>query len=413
MKKSALSAFCLILISLTSIISAQSLLSLQFPLGNFKPSQSSRSLMFGGAGTADATDLNVMNGNPASLGAIEKTVFSSLFLSQITRIKEDALATNHFAFIPSQLSFAFPLGAAGAIAFGFEKRSVFNEIFRSEAIAIDPYDPLSTQQIGLSRTGGINVWQAGWGISLPKNIKLGLSYERTYFTINNNIVQSSVVSGKEFFSRDSSSLSWQGNGVRAGIIIPLASFTVGLAGEYFFEGLANLSHAVYADSAGYLRKLSTTSGEGAINLQLPVSIQGGIGYTISPEWYTVLDVQTTLYSSTFVSDSALSPATAANSFSFSLGGQYIPAPNLLTPRYWETINYRAGAHFSQLPVSTAMEFGGIIGCGLPLIGGGMFDIALGIDRRFDTRFVNYSEDVFTLAVGVNAGRKWKKSTQGY
>jgi len=94
------------------------------------------------------------------------------------------------------------------------------------------------------------------------------------------------------------------------------------------------------------------------------------------------------------------PHGTTRPFHFQAGGQFIPAPNLLTPKYWETINYRAGFRYSQLPLKTSSEFALTLGAGLPIgKGSGMFDVALELGKRSDTGYPGYSENFLNVISG--------------
>jgi hypothetical protein len=97
--------------------------------------------------------------------------------------------------------------------------------------------------------------------------------------------------------------------------------------------------------------------------------------------------------------------------SFAAGAQYIPAPNLLAPRYWEIMQYRASFRYRELPVVSGSEFAFTLSTGLPLLrGGGLVDLIAEYGRRSDSRFSGYSEQFVNFSIGINGGRKWSQST---
>jgi hypothetical protein len=96
----------------------------------------------------------------------------------------------------------------------------------------------------------------------------------------------------------------------------------------------------------------------------------------------------------------------------SAGAQFTPAPELLTPRYWEIMQYRGGIRYNQLPVPSAYELAFSFGVGMPLPqGGGLIDLSIEYGRRHDKDFSNIREELFRFAIGINGGRKWNKSTE--
>ena len=100
-----------------------------------------------------------------------------------------------------------------------------------------------------------------------------------------------------------------------------------------------------------------------------------------------------------------------NALSFSAGGQYIPAPNMLMPHYWEIMQYHAGARYCRLPDGHSSEYAMDFGLGLPLLkGGGLIDLIAEYGTRSDTRFSGYSENFWQFSIGVNGGRTWAQNT---
>jgi len=99
-----------------------------------------------------------------------------------------------------------------------------------------------------------------------------------------------------------------------------------------------------------------TGTSGSAFVRIPPSAAVGASYLFSPEWMAAADVSGVFWNN--YTSGGLLDTTARNNtaLSFSAGGQFIPAPNLLTPKYWETINYRAGFRYSQLPLKTSSEF---------------------------------------------------------
>jgi hypothetical protein len=394
---------------------AQSMLSLKYPFGLPVQPNSGMSLTMGGAGVGVEADYNVMLLNPANLGSIEKTVFSALYSFNLVRISQSGDHTNFITGVPHQISFGVPLGKYGTMGASFELQSNADSRFQpdSQNIAFDA-DSVSFHP-GLKTSGGIVSWQLGWGREFEKlaRIKLGIAYERVYFShaqseVNTvNSMYNSVATSVN--SRDSTSVRFSANGLRAGVMIPLGKLKAGLSGEYFFFGKAQSNDGVFSMNDSGI--IAGTSRSGSVRIAPSAAL--GVSYAFSPEWMAAADMSGVFwnyYRSGGLLDTFARKNTA---LSFSAGGQYIPAPNLLTPKYWETINYRAGFRYSQLPLKTSSEFALTLGTGLPIgKGSGIFDIALEIGRRSDTGYSGYSENFMNIILGFNGGQKWNKSAQG-
>jgi hypothetical protein len=389
----------------------ESVIGVQFPLGMPITPNSSISLSMGGTGVGTMNDNNVLLFNPANLGFINKTVFSSLasldFLNLLNT--ESNTATNHLDFLPRQLAFGIPLGVAGTIGFSYAKR--FDDRVRfleRQWVGIPSIDSI---ELSLGRNGGVTGWQAGWGYAIGKWAAVGVSYERAYYYLHEARTSKTYgYTSPPPMSVDTTDITMGANGFRAGIMVPAGKLTAGISGEYFFAGTAHATAAAY--NGLILADSQITSSD--FSLTLPPSIAVGLSYKFAPEWLAALDVSATLWNS-FHDDGRLLSGELHNAFSYSAGGQYIPAPNLLTPKYWEIIQYRAGARYTQLPVKSAAEYAFSFGTGLPFSkGAGLFDVVLEYGRRFDTSFKNNQEEFFSIGFGFNGGRKWAASTQnGY
>jgi hypothetical protein len=404
----AIGACCFLTFSSTW---AQSMLSLRYPFGLPVRPNSGMSLTMGGAGVGVEADYNVMLLNPANLGTIEKTVFSALYTLDMVRISQSGDHTNFITGIPCQVSFGVPLGKYGTIGASFELQSNADSRFQAarKNIVIDAADSVGYQP-GLKTSGGVVAWQIGWGRQFEKldKIKLGVAYERVYFSRSQSEVYA-INSDVSIYSRDSTNIRFSANGLRAGVIAPLGKLKVGLTGEYFFTGKAQTNNGVFSiNDSGII-----TGTSGSAFVRIPPSAAVGASYLFSPEWMAAADVSGVFWNN--YTSGGLLDTTARNNtaLSFSAGGQFIPAPNLLTPKYWETINYRAGFRYSQLPLKTSSEFALTLGAGLPIgKGSGMFDVALELGKRSDTGYPGYSENFLNVILGFNGGQKWNKSNQG-
>lgn len=391
---------------------AQSLLSLRYPFGLPVQPNSGMSLSMGGAGVGLAADYNIMLLNPANLGSIEKTVFSALYTFDVVRISQSSDHTNFFTGVPRQVSFGIPLGKYGTLGASFEEQSDANARFQpaGETIIFGLADTVNFQP-GLKSSGGIVSWQLGWGREFEKlgRVKLGVAYERVYFLHAQSDVFTINSTNAYVNSRDSIDVRFSGNGLRLGVMAPLGKLNVGLSGEYFFTATAQGDNAVFSmNDSGIVTGTSRSAP-----VRIAPSAALGAAYSFSSQWLAAADLSGVFWNY-YKSGGLLDTTDRKNAaLSFSAGGQFIPAPNLLTPKYWETINYRAGLRYSQLPLKTSSEFAVMLGTGLPIgRGSGMFDVGLEIGRRIDSGYSGYSENFLNVIMGFNGGQKWNKSGMG-
>jgi hypothetical protein len=348
----------------------------------------------GGVSVGIPNDHNVMLTNPGNLGAINKIAFSSLLRIDYLRINDASSHTDHAGVLPQQVSFALPLGYAGTIAFSILKPSNASFKYRTD----EPFG-----RISVHRNGGFNSWQAGIGHSIGKFVNIGFAYERTYVTVKQTKFTES--NDYEMFEKDSSCLSFRGNGIRLGLMGTIKNFAVGISGNYYFEDNLSFKQGLYSNSQS-----SAFNTSKSLSMRLPPKIFGGISYSFSPKLILGTDVSVTLWDYYSISQTGvLVSISKLNSAMFGIGARFIPAPNLLVPKYWETIHYRAGFRYAQLPGNTSQEFAGTMGVGLPLRGNGLLDLGLEIGNRTSDTFSDYNETFLHFSIGFNGGGKWHKA----
>jgi hypothetical protein len=392
---------------LTIGIEAQSILSVNDPIGLPRSPESGMAMNMGGTAIGIRNDHNLLLANPANLGGIRTTAFSSLLSLDGLHIGDAGGTNNYLAVVPAQISFAFPLDIMGTMAFSLCRESDATVKYRVQApIGLD-----YTGRISLDRRGGLTSWQVGWGRSIGKYLSAGLAYQRLNLTIRNTKLVDLIGATTTTTTRDSTTIAFSGNGLRAGIMGTYRKFTAGISLDYDFNGGLNYSRGEYRgtqtttfDSSGYDSSAAST-------MALPMTIGAGISFQFSPEWLAGMDVKITNWDS-FSSGGLLPEKSLRTAAGFSAGTQFIPAPDLLAPRYWETIHYRAGVRATQLPVEGTNEFALSLGAGLPLLGDGLLDLVVEGGNRWDSRFSNYNETFFSFAIGINGGRTWNKSGTG-
>jgi hypothetical protein len=405
----ALCSLCALCAGIFSEGHGQSLIGATVPFGLPVHENSGMSLSMGGASSAANADYNVILLNPAGLAAIDKTVLSALFSFDFLKIAEPSGHTNMMSLLPQQISVGIPLGAFGTMGLSYNQRT--NHYVSTQYDTAFSY--IDTTQgayrSGLSEAGGISMWEIGYGVSLWKKLQAGVSYERAYYSFDKSRVQQfdygSLGQGP---SRDSSKTQSALNGIKLGAVVPLAKMRIGLCGEYFFSADATTDSAIYENSTN--TPVTGTAQQQSYKLRLPPSLTLGLAYDFSPEWLVAADVSLTFWKFALTGNENADVKYAPG---VSLGGQYLPAPNLLTPKYWEIIRYRAGVRYTELPSAKAYEIMVSLGTGLPIgRGTGVLDVGIEGGTRVSKEFPDLSEDVLRLILGFNGGRKWSKLSRG-
>jgi hypothetical protein len=402
-------ALCALCAGIPLTAHGQSLIGASVPFGLQLHENSGMSLAMGGASSATNADYNLMLKNPALLSAIDKTVLSALFTFDFIQMSDATGHTNMMVAAPEQISVGIPLGRFGTVGLSYDQRT--NHAVSAEYDTVISYkypDSLATYSQGLSENGGISVWQLGYAIQLWKRLQIGASYERAYYAFSKSRVETFAYERSITSSRDSSKTACVFNGLRFGLVAPLAKVRVALSGEYFFSSNAKTDSAVYPFASTV--PVPGTADAYTYKLRLPPSLTLGLAYDFSQEWLTAADLSLVFWKSAITGSENTHALYAP---SVSLGAQYFPAPNLLTPKYWEIIRYRAGFRFSQLPTFDASEITLSLGTGLPIgRGAGVCDIGVEVGRRSSGTYPNLKENVVRIAVGFDGGRKWSKLSRG-
>ncbi len=392
---------------------AMSLLGLRYPLGTPYRLNSGMSQAMGGAGTAVLSDDHLMLHNPANLGGVRKTVLSSLFTLEFLNIENTATEeyTNHVRLIPQQLSFGFSLGRGGAVAASFEKRADADVRFEFDEVSYDDdFSTLSSYEQAFIRDGGVTNWSVGWGYPIGEWARLGVAYERTYVSLTESR-RLTLTGDFSTISVDTTRVVFAGNGLRAGVIVPVWNLTLGMSGEYFFPAAASHESWSYIGNTG--NEADGTEESEEFSLRLPPSLSAGVAWRIDPRWLAAADLDFTLWDKYYSEQTLLAGDLRETAVSFSVGGEFVPSPDELTPAYWETMPYRAGFRFTQLPTTQAYEYTFSLGVGLPFpIGGGLLDVNLEYGRRHDDAYPDYTEEIVRIGFGINGGRKWRKAPPG-
>ncbi len=390
-----------------SSVWSQSILGTQYPFGlTIRPGTGS-SLALGGTGIGVQNDFYGMTENPANLGIMNRAVFALQTNLDFLNIFENGNYSNHASLSPNLLSFCFPLQKFGSIGMSFSRLSSTNTKFLENISKT--IDGVSTDyNIFLMSEGGSVAWQVGWGYSIKKLMQFGITYSRYYF--NNTQTKAMVANGiRSDTINVKNDLSYATNGIRGGLLVPVKKLTLGFSGEYYFDQKAYLKTDTANIRKDSLLTDSTLHSKKNYSLKPPPSFGFGASYQFTPEWFAAVDFDVVLWDRFYSAQSLINPVD--NAFNFSAGVQYIPAPNLLTPRYFEIMQYRAGFRYTQLPVATASEFAFSLGVGLPIReGNGLIDISFEVGNRSDSRY-KYNEQFFGIQLGFNAGQKWYQSAE--
>ena len=398
------SLLVVVVLFLCRVVSAQSILGLHFPMGMPASGAAGPSLSLGGAGVAVENDFLGLTGNPANLGLSGRTTFSTAVSGDVITLEDKNGATKHYDANLRMFSLTIPMGRLGALGCSFEPYSSAASRFALEE-AIDVDELLAdTAELGVLQSGGAMSWQIGWGYSVKKLLRVGIAY--SYFNFNRFLALSRETRGSlNDRSVDSTSVRFSTSGVRAGVQVPLGKVTVGLRGDYYFMNSASTSRVL----TGTRDTSDIMKGSRSIDFKPPPALFGGLSWQINPQWLAALDAGVVMWDRFYSEEASVRPLR--NAMRACGGVQFIPAPDLLTPKLHEVIQYRVGMRYAQLPAEETTEMAANFGLGLPMQSkGGLFDIIFEYARRSDARSDDYHENLFSLKLGINGGRKWYQSS---
>lgn len=419
-------AFSIIILTALNLF-AGSMLAGKYPFGLSTRASNASSLMMGGIAVGMRDPHNVLIANPGNLGLIKTTAFSSLLNIDYLRINEDNLYSDMITTHPSLLSFSIPIGRVGTLGFGMSKDHLFNIEFDSKVTESDG----SINRASSHVTGGTTSWEFGYGFSPFKMLSFGLSLQRIYhkkeYTYLKELDETPI-------TRDSTFTMLRTYGLTAGYMGTFKDLTVGASFRYIFEGDAkkdaNIYNYAYADPSDTdsLKEVSTPINSNIEpergKIQMPADFSLGLSYKINKSFTIGTDLKFTLWH--FFKDKGNNGRTLLDytgiidtksvSLDFSTGLKFIPKPNLLYPKYWETIHYMIGFNFQQLPVKDDFEISGSGGLAFPLKNAGQLEIGFKAGSRIlgnpPKETSDYKENFVSLKIGLSGGKRWRKSSDG-
>jgi hypothetical protein len=295
------------------------------------------------------------------------------------------------------------MGAIGTIAFSLAKETDARIRFQSAltAIAGSPY----LGRVSYDRTGGLTSWRAGWGRCFGAWINAGIAYERLNFMIvSTKLIE--LENDMANNTRDSTTVRFTANALHVGIMVPVDKLVIGLSGRYVFRDDLKYSRGQYR--TGEASPINETDSAATAGVRIPPQAGLGVSYSLSPRWLAAADVRLVQWER-YSAHGFLPKVDAHYSVSAGAGIRFIAAPEILEPRYWETIHCRAGIQYAQSPTDDGSEFSLSLGAGFPLKPSGLVDVVVRAGRRSGNNFPDYTEDFIQILFGINGGRKWIKT----
>jgi long-subunit fatty acid transport protein len=201
-------------------------------------------------------------------------------------------------------------------------------------------------------------------------------------------------------SIDSTDILSNGHAFHSGIQYNLKNLYLGLAGEYYLKNTATVNNKITD---------AIVNDSKPIDMQIAPAISVGAAYQFSPEFLAGIDFRSQFWENHSSVD-MLTVTDLVNEYRIGLGVQYVSAPDILAPKYWETMRYRAGFQYTRLPVDKTYEYSLSFGVGLPVKqSSGLVDCIVEIGSRIDKNH-DISEPFARFAIGISGGKKWAKTS---
>ena len=413
-----------ILLLLTTVSFSQSLLSVRYPTGTTFPLTTAAARM-GGAGAGLSEPYLISSINPANLGTIRQSVYTLSMNADRRWIHEGDESVLLGSFSPSFIGFAFPMGGAGTLAANFRQsgsnRFAFQEIDTFVHVP-DPGFPGKIQNIEVwpkfDRHLTFSSWELGWGIELFRRLSLGLTYQ--FGQYQNRSVRSDVLHTTGVISSlDSLQNNQMNSALSGGFLLRIRNLGFGVSAIYPFMGDLKSQRTIRGLVQDQNGNFSIRPGEPerefdtTYSLQLPPSGIIGASWTFNQRLRTALDFSLVMWDSYYWSDAptfVFEEGMLQNALGISAGVEFIPQPNLLSARYFQTVHYSGGLAFRQLPIDGDWEGSFSLGLGLPLGGMGIVDISVETGLRRSAKESDIRENFIRLNFGMSGGRVWRRST---
>ncbi len=407
MKKIVLLTLCSIL-----FIQAQSLMALRYPAGLVSP-RTGLSARMGGVGIGSTDPYQMMAYNPGNLGNIQQSVYSLKFTLDLTRVIENEQYSDFLTMVPDLVGFAFPLGKIGTFGLSFSKERGTSYNYVSEQGTLTTNE--TTGEILTGWTGyyyktGVTAWDVAWGHSAWKAFRPGIGYRRYYYKTEINTV---TQNDSYKHAADSTHMVQTGNAFRGGITGTIGDLTYGVSGTYNFTSDLKYHNTTIKIDSGKTNSQEQihedASEDKTYELQLAPSAGIGLSYKLNDRMTVATDYSMEFWDDGYISGPALVyPVKYQNTMTTATGFKFIPAPELLSPRYFEKMEYSGGFRFSTLPVEGDWEAALSLGVGLPLGAAGLVDIAFEGGMRRSDDLPDNEENFFRFTISSSGGKKWAK-----
>jgi hypothetical protein len=389
-----------------------------FGVGQQYSSQSAEQASMGGVGVAFSNFYHINFINPASFANLKLATYSVGMTVNDLTVKDFSGSQKSTSTNLSYINIGFPISKNAGVAFGLRPNtsvgySLLNLVNDSNGDAIE-----ATRFYG---SGGTNKIYGAFGISVFKDLSLGLEAEYVFGKTENNVL--SQRTNVHLATKNNETTTIRGGGLKLGILYK-KEFSNKI--QMNLGASLKLENNLTANGSEYLYSLSIESStievprdtlsRSTVNgkLKNPLKSILGIGFGKENQWYAGLDYE--FQDAINVQNTLLANSSAyayGKSNRLSIGGFYLPKANSISS-YWDRVTYRAGVRFEDTGLlinssnstgfTNVKDFGISFGLGLPLRRASNLNLGFEYGKKGTTINNLIQEDYFNfkLSLSLNA-----------
>lgn len=402
-----------------------------FGIGEGFKSMTVEQVSMGGIGAAYSSQHSFNFTNPAANASLRYATYAFGLLNNDLTIDDGTEKQSSTSTSLSYFAFGTPLGKRAGFTVGMQPVS---SVGYSLSNQIEDVNGDATEVTLFSGTGGVNRIYGSFGISINKNLSLGIEGDFAFGNIENSISnqRADVFLATKYTKKS----NIRGGSVKVGaqykkelkkdLVVELGA-VLKLSSTYSANGTEDMYSLSYSFSGAEIPRDTLLSGTISGEFKIPLKTIIGAGLGKPNQWYAGVEYefQEAISASGYLND--IGAAFAYDSSNrISLGGFYLPKASSISS-YWDRVTYRAGLRFEKTGLLvngtsivgnfTAIDdFGMSFGLGLPM-GNRLSNVNLGFEfgKKGATANKLIQENYFNfrLSLSLNAvlGNAWFRKRQ--
>lgn len=391
-----------------------------FGIGQQYSSQTVEQASMGGIGIAYNNTYHLNFLNPASNAYLRYATYSIGANVNDLTIKDFSGSQKSTSTTLSYINIGFPVGKKAGVSFGLKPNTAVGYSLLNVVNDINGDAFEVTRFYG---SGGTNKIYGAYGISVTKNLSVGLEAEYVFGKTENNILSQRL--NTQLGTKNNEVTTIRGTGVKLGV-----HYVKELNNKLLFNFGASFKLENSLRTSGtenlYSLKIASSTVEIPKDTLYSVSINGeitnpmktgfGAGFGKENKWFAGLEYE--FQDALNLQGSILTSSSYKynNSSRVSIGGFYLPKSNSISS-YWKRVTYRAGMRFENTGLlvngtSTAgnfteiKDFGISFGLGLPLEGLSNLNLGVEYGQKGSTMNNLIQENYFNFKLSLSLNDIW-------